>query len=79
MDWSSAPYNRSDLSSLLVIAVKKVLLTLTAISAGLAAAAPAALSQQQCYQVAAFVAPSQLKCQQVGTDYLGKPIWLCCN
>jgi hypothetical protein len=38
----------------------------------------AALSQNQCYQVAAFVAPNQLRCQQVGTDYLGKPVWLCC-
>jgi hypothetical protein len=59
------------------MAVKKILLALIATSAGLAIS-PAALSQQ-CYQVAAFVAPSQLKCQQVGTNHLGKPIWLCCN
>lgn len=37
-----------------------------------------ALAQNQCYQVAAFVAPNQLRCQQIGTDYLGKPVWLCC-
>lgn len=60
------------------MAVKKIFLAVIATSAGLAMS-PAALSQQQCYQVAAFVAPNQLKCQQMGTDYLGKPIWLCCN
>lgn len=57
--------------------MKKILLALSVTSAALSVS-PAALSQQ-CYQVAAFVAPNQLKCQQVGTDYLGKPVWLCCN
>jgi len=39
---------------------------------------PAAFSQQQCYTVASFVAPNQLRRQAVGKDYLGKTIWLCC-
>ena len=35
-------------------------------------------AQQNCFQVAAFVAPNPLRCQQIGQDYLGRPIWLCC-
>ena len=34
--------------------------------------------QQQCSQVASYTNPNQLRCQAVGTNYLGKTIWLCC-
>jgi hypothetical protein len=35
-------------------------------------------SSPRCYQVAAYTAPNLLRCQQSGTDYLGRPIWTCC-
>lgn len=36
------------------------------------------LAQGRCYQVAAWMPPDMLSCQQVGTTDLGIPIWLCC-
>jgi len=57
--------------------MRKISVTIAAFAASVVLS-PAAFAQQQCYQVAAFVAPNQLRCQQIGTDYLGKPIWLCC-
>jgi hypothetical protein len=57
--------------------MRKISVAIAAVAASVVFS-PAAYSQQQCYQVAAFVAPNQLRCQQVGTDYLGKPVWLCC-
>jgi len=36
------------------------------------------LAQGQCVNVVAYVAPSPLRCQRVGTDHIGRPIWLCC-
>ena len=33
---------------------------------------------QSCYTVVAYVAPNPLRCQEVGRDQLGRPIWLCC-
>lgn len=44
----------------------------------LALSPAAALAQDRCYQVTAWNSPSLLRCQQVGQNYLGKPIWLCC-
>lgn len=38
----------------------------------------AALAGDRCYQVAAWLPPSMLNCQQVGETPMGKPIWLCC-
>jgi hypothetical protein len=32
----------------------------------------------RCVQVVAYTAPDLLRCQQSGTDYLGRPIWTCC-
>jgi len=57
--------------------MRKISVTIAAVAASVVLS-PAAFAQQQCYQVAAFVAPNQLRCQQIGTDYLGKPVWLCC-
>jgi hypothetical protein len=57
--------------------MRKISVAIAAVAASVVLS-PAAFSQQQCYQVAAFVAPNQLRCQQIGTDYLGKPVWLCC-
>lgn len=37
-----------------------------------------ASAYSQCVQVVAYVAPNQLRCQQIGTDYLGRPVWMCC-
>ena len=57
--------------------MRKISVAIAAVAASVVLS-PAAFSQQKCYQVAAFVAPNQLRCEQIGTDYLGKPIWLCC-
>jgi len=38
----------------------------------------AAQAQSRCVQVVAYTAPDLLRCQQIGQDYLGRPIWLCC-
>ena len=43
----------------------------------LAPASPV-LARNYCYYVASFVPPSTLRCQEVGEDYVGRPIWLCC-
>lgn len=32
----------------------------------------------RCVQIVAYVAPDLLRCQQSGTDYLGRAIWTCC-
>jgi hypothetical protein len=42
-------------------------------------AAGTKVAQGRCYQVVRYVAPSPLRCQQVGVDHLGRPIWLCCE
>jgi hypothetical protein len=56
----------------------KISVALAAIAASVVFS-PAAFSQQdQCYQVASYSPPSFTKCQQVGTNQFGKPIWLCC-
>lgn len=56
---------------------------LGALLVGMAAAtvlttARPSVAQQRCYQVASYVAPNLLRCQQVGQDHLGRPIWMCC-
>ena len=38
----------------------------------------ASFAQGRCYQVAAWVSPDLMRCQQVGQTNLGIPIWLCC-
>jgi hypothetical protein len=38
----------------------------------------AAQAQSRCYQVVAYTPPNMLRCQQIGEDYLRRPIWLCC-
>lgn len=35
-------------------------------------------AQSRCVQLVAWTAPNLLRCQQIGQDYLGRPIWLCC-
>jgi hypothetical protein len=57
--------------------MKRFLIT-TGAAAVFIALGQAAIAQQQCYNVVAFVSPNPLKCQQVGVNNLGKPIWLCC-
>jgi hypothetical protein len=51
-------------------------------AAGVAAillALPApSLAQNACYQVVAYIAPNPMRCQEVGRDFMGRPIWLCC-
>ena len=37
-----------------------------------------AQAQSRCYQVVAYTPPDMLRCQQIGEDYLRRPIWLCC-
>lgn len=44
----------------------------------LSLAASPALAQGRCFQVVDYVAPDLLRCQQIGEDYLRRPIWLCC-
>jgi hypothetical protein len=36
------------------------------------------LAQNACYQVVAYIAPNPMRCQEVGRDFMGRPIWLCC-
>jgi hypothetical protein len=36
------------------------------------------LAQSRCYQVVSYTPPNMLRCQQIGEDYLRRPIWLCC-
>lgn len=38
----------------------------------------AAQAQSRCHQVVAYTPPNMLRCQQIGEDYLRRPIWLCC-
>ncbi len=51
---------------------------------GFAAAVPlplglgAAQTLRRCYQVVFDAPPNMLRCQQVGEDYLRRPIWPCC-
>lgn len=35
-------------------------------------------AQQACYRVVSYIAPNPMRCQEVGRDNLGRPIWLCC-
>ena len=35
--------------------------------------------QDYCYTVASFISPDILRCNRIGTNYLGKPIWTCCE
>jgi len=55
---------------------------LGALTLGLAVQLPLNLSpaqaQSRCYQVVAYTPPDMLRCQQIGEDYLRRPIWLCC-
>jgi len=55
---------------------------LGALALGLAVQLPLSLSpaqaQSRCYQVVAYTPPNMLRCQQIGEDYLRRPIWLCC-
>ncbi len=44
----------------------------------LALAPSTALAQSRCYQVAAWLPPDMLNCQEAGKTQLGMPIWLCC-
>ncbi len=37
------------------------------------------IAQSRCYQVANWTAPDLLRCQQIGSDHLGRPIWMCCE
>jgi hypothetical protein len=57
-------------------------LLLPALAASLILAGPAQattlLAQRRCFQVVDWIAPDLLRCKQVGTDYLGIPVWLCC-
>lgn len=36
------------------------------------------LAQNACYQVVAHIAPNPMRCQEIGRDFMGRPIWLCC-
>ena len=47
-------------------------------AAQLSLAAAPALAQGRCFQVVAYTPPDLLRCQQIGEDYLRRPIWLCC-
>lgn len=38
----------------------------------------AALAQSRCYQVASWLPPDMMRCQEVGKTQLGIPVWLCC-
>jgi len=55
---------------------------LTVLSLGLSVQLPLSLTpaqaQSRCYQVVAYTPPNMLRCQQIGEDYLRRPIWLCC-
>lgn len=55
---------------------------LGALALGLAVQLPLSFSpaqaQSRCYQVVAYTPPNMLRCQQIGEDYLRRPIWLCC-
>ena len=57
--------------------MKKIILPLSAAACALVLGAGSALAN--CYTASGYVAPDLLRCTQVGTDYLGKPIWQCCN
>jgi len=71
-------YNCIEIGKCFPLGIKKISIAIAAVAASIVLS-PAAFSQQrQCYQVAAFIAPDLLRCQQIGNDYLGKPIWLCC-
>jgi hypothetical protein len=37
-----------------------------------------AQAQSRCSQVVAYTPPDLLRCQEIGEDYLRRPIWLCC-
>lgn len=50
------------------------------LAAALLAPSPAVAQYggSRCVQIVAYTAPNLLRCQQTGTDYLGRPIWTCC-
>lgn len=37
------------------------------------------IAQGRCYQVASYLNPNALYCQEVGKDQFGRPVWLCCG
>ncbi len=53
-----------------------------ALTLGLAVQLPLSFSpaqaQSRCHQVVAYTPPNMLRCQQIGEDYLRRPIWMCC-
>lgn len=44
----------------------------------IAALPTAASAQGRCYHIVSFLPPDLMRCQQVGRDQQGRPIWLCC-
>ena len=69
--------NNKKIANLIKQTMKKIILPLSAAAVAIALGAGSALAN--CYTASGYVAPDQLRCTQVGTDYLGKPIWQCCD
>lgn len=54
------------------------LLTSSFLAASLSLSAGAASAQSYCVQIVAWTAPNPMRCQEIGRDRMGRPIWLCC-